>query len=645
MAMRVSNVWRSLGHHKSLHATCLARYGPDVAALHCTTCIGKLMRQRWGSCDGPERKPLRGKIGIGLRMGQLRADGVDGVVPPFLVAVADHRPMVHRGIPPQLAIQDIEAVVRPEDVTIDWAGFFRAALKVKPTDVATAISMDIDGESATVVMRTRAGRTHRDLSKTLFWVYTIISQANRSPMSHALFAIEQTKRDWRKRPDVSVRYLRRAIELIDHMAASLHRLLQPDTLNDDGYWGKLLAMVEGSAGDVDANVGDAGDTAVTKKAVIAMIRKAVAINLTEVQRRFGEWRCASDKLANLQARYVPFRYLMAESPETRKQLLQHLLGARSRNQTNDCFMGKMIDHYAEEINHEINTGGDLPGVGSGLMNLFHTIDHELEGDVKGIESQSSILGVMTTRCRWISRDLLSSRHVIHHNDRYLVSTDTYTDAVMNEAELVARHGARHDRFQSNTAPPCVAPESAGSPVPILRMEKRRLPTTLKITTLAKAAVDRVDIVVLEIVGHNEPHLRTRPWDYTMDYRRAPWGLDNELAMLEGDVGSPDCVGLVSLGTDALSLFALVQTLVEAIPQWPPPTNLYRCNLHVATMDWTSQSAAGVSGWECQILADLPLPNIPVDDRPFPYEHDLADILEGGGTDDDDEDAWCPGEPS
>jgi hypothetical protein len=58
-AMRSTNVWRSFGHHKKLKDVAVGKYGKEVADIHFSACIGKIMGTRWGTYDGPERKYLR----------------------------------------------------------------------------------------------------------------------------------------------------------------------------------------------------------------------------------------------------------------------------------------------------------------------------------------------------------------------------------------------------------------------------------------------------------------------------------------------------------------------------------------------------------------------------------------------------------
>ena len=52
--MRISNVWRSFGHHDNIHNEMVRLYGPGVAAIHTKTVMGGVCRSRWGTFEGPE---------------------------------------------------------------------------------------------------------------------------------------------------------------------------------------------------------------------------------------------------------------------------------------------------------------------------------------------------------------------------------------------------------------------------------------------------------------------------------------------------------------------------------------------------------------------------------------------------------------
>ena len=62
--MRVSNVWRSFGHHRKLKIAASKLYPEYLVEAHFATVIGSVVRTRWASQDGPERKLLRGFFGL-----------------------------------------------------------------------------------------------------------------------------------------------------------------------------------------------------------------------------------------------------------------------------------------------------------------------------------------------------------------------------------------------------------------------------------------------------------------------------------------------------------------------------------------------------------------------------------------------------
>jgi hypothetical protein len=94
MLMRPTNVWRSFGHHRKIRDACSDLFCALCAEAHFATCIGKVVRSRWGSLDGPERKLLRGKLGMTPSLDTIRGDGggeEKPVVGPMSRATADPR--------------------------------------------------------------------------------------------------------------------------------------------------------------------------------------------------------------------------------------------------------------------------------------------------------------------------------------------------------------------------------------------------------------------------------------------------------------------------------------------------------------------------------------------------------------------------
>jgi hypothetical protein len=128
MLMRPTNVWRSFGHHRKIRDACSDLFGALCAEAHFATCIGKVVRSRWGSLDGPERKLLRGKLGMTPSLDTIKDYTDDGgeetpVVGPMSRATADPRRRP-RATAQALAICDAGDI----EATLGLAGLGVAAL-------------------------------------------------------------------------------------------------------------------------------------------------------------------------------------------------------------------------------------------------------------------------------------------------------------------------------------------------------------------------------------------------------------------------------------------------------------------------------------------------------------------------------------
>ena len=572
MIIRVSNVWRSFGHHAKLKETSLALYDPAVTSIHFTTCIGKIIRTRWGSFDGPERKLLRGMFGVGP---SLRSYGSwDEIVPPFLAATADARPWKPKRVQKVLAICDDEAAIGngdaglpPEAKTVDWATIFQCGLKVKAGAAATVVSMDIDGENAAAVMRARAGRAHRDLKGKVMWIYMMLSQIGRWPYSRALYALQKVKGQDRY-GNAEETYFKKALSLLRSMEKEFKCLGSNAAFADDGYWAKIMTFASDDP--------DASSNAMTSKEVSRLIREVVSANRTELLRRFGDWGIGKSR-STPAAKYAIFHYLYADGPDERIAMVSHMLSIELAAETQQCFMGKLISFFREELTAAAadQHGNMCPG---DPLLLFTAIDREVECDVQGVESMNSILRLITTRSRRIKRDLVNARHVILQSDKELVTRETYTTEMMKDANQIAIMGTDHHRFIVPRPPPEIAAMVPPRQKYSLRAEARRVPTACRLAVLTKPFLERYDIAFFCIesiapgMGDDAtPTISKKvgPWYFTSSYRKGKWGLECHATFVDNIELGTDIPALVAIGDTERSLFDCMQELVAAL-QWPPP---------------------------------------------------------------------------
>ena len=152
--MRVSNVWRSFGHHRKLSHATKAVYGKEAANLRMNTTIGKVVKTRWLSLEGPEQKLIRCLLGVTPSL-----EGNDH--PPMLQATAPCGRANSKGLMALVdgGVADVHEFghhgVCPVDLGIVFGHGLNITKDAKPDDVI--LSLDLDNLSKVM----RAGQPDR----------------------------------------------------------------------------------------------------------------------------------------------------------------------------------------------------------------------------------------------------------------------------------------------------------------------------------------------------------------------------------------------------------------------------------------------------------------------------------------------------
>ena len=180
-------------------------YDPATVALHFSTVIGAVVRTRWLSQDGPDRKLLRELFGVMQPLWSY----MGRYVPPMMRALAapTHAPRRKRNFPCILDAVDDGSFdplwVPPAGPTaVDWSRIFSRTLRTKrrarAADADGDVTLDIDLDNAASVLRVRAARAVEDLRTAEFPIQLAISILCRSPTTHCMLAVQKmTKVDER----------------------------------------------------------------------------------------------------------------------------------------------------------------------------------------------------------------------------------------------------------------------------------------------------------------------------------------------------------------------------------------------------------------------------------------------------------------
>ena len=181
-----------------------------------------------------------------------------------------------------------------------------------------------------------------------------------------------------------------------------------------------------------------------KAETMDLIRKCVVGNATEIIRRFREFGIGDDGQTFLP--WSLFELLNSSKDVTAPERCNLLRSLRENACPDDGFSKTFLAWFKTDLDACVAADGRMDD--NLAYNFLAYLDEVIIGDVQAIESQNSVLRIMTTRARCILRDLLSSRHVIRHSEKSLVTAERYTSELKSDAQIIAKRRVSHDRFQA-----------------------------------------------------------------------------------------------------------------------------------------------------------------------------------------------------
>ena len=207
---------------------------------------------------------------------------------------------------------------------------------------------------------------------------------------------------------------------------------------------------------------------------------------------------------------------------------------------------------------------------------------------------------MSTRGRRSKKDLISSRHVIKHSDKSLVTADMYTE----EFKLLAQGEAKqfYDRL------PAIEAKKVDIPKPIRPnlWPVVQLKQAVAIASRVRASTSPFDVVVVEVqrvVGEDEDvpvPLLIGPWVRGCEHQRQSYGL-NCSQLADGQIQLP-CQGHAV--ADFRSLVDLVAACICTIPS---PMAGHTCKASVARIaERPTLRRMTVDGWDDVLEMRLPV---------------------------------------
>ena len=648
---RIANVWRSFGHHKKLEELTRTEYSDEHAKAHFSTSISGVVKSRWGTFEGPERKLIKGLLNISketVDSGVTLGDFDGSFLPPgpqFLpmgkcLAKVVARPRGLRKFGPELPLTDPEPIqddtviienaadLQP-DLTLDWALIYKKALAHGEDGAVRATEMDlaIDGDNLRAIMRIRARKAVFDLSSIWFWIKAMVGHCSRAPFSHGLFALQALK----KSNDDG--YVAQVPNLFARMLDELEYLLEDEAITHPGAWSRVFAVAAGT----DEGSSQVFSEIVSEAEVKDLIFKCVTGNITELLRRYS---CVG--IGNATA---PFWLLigMVQKPGgqewphraelARLLVANHDLGTMSA----DGFTEKFIAWNKDELVYCSQSNGLFQGE---AFLLLDWMKHVLRPDVQNIESKNSVLRIMLVRAKAMLKDLLSSRHVIKSSDEELVAPTAYTEDLRDLSETHAKNfGERfvHVPIIDEPIPGNMSPQT---------MCPLKLGVAAKIVTFVGKACGLFDVIVLR-----SGDVMPRCWVMTSSYRKAKHGLLCDVEEPARDVVVMPPRGLI--GTSHKSLLRYTQDFIESVG-WPISSEseyvldvgsvVERMTLRRMRVSWKTISrpfrvatvSTGASSSSSSTHPPLPPPPT------YDIEADLADMMdyfdEGGGEDNGDADS-------
>lgn len=497
-------------------------YSPATVEFHFSTVIGAVVRTRWLSQDGPDRKLLRGYLGVMPPLWSYMGRRV----PPMMRALAapTRAPRRKRNAPCILDAVDDSSFdpmwVPPTCPTIvDWSRIFARTLRTKRRAGAAHadddVALDIDLDNAASVLRVRAARAVEDMRTADFPIQLAISILCRSPTSHCMLAVQTMTKEFNdsKRVDAcnatsdgtSTRgFITRLHAMFAHALDEYASLTADSSYSDVGVWRLVLDRAQPPGAKFDT-VG-----------IKTSIRRCLFTKVAQFSARFGN-RGAGIKMLTPWSLFSAVMSRPVDAPsDARVSLLTQLLaGPEHRNFPDDGFTEKFVEWARPHLQSSVDDGGRMSNARI-PYNLIHWIDSEVVPSAQKVESDNSVLRIITTRASNVKRDLVSSRHVIKNSPPDTVPQSCYTSEFKQASQLIAVEHDRHARFN----PTPMSPELRAVP-PSAKVQFRhqlagdvchdRVATANKLAAMFARLIVKHDVVRVVLTPPFEPQLVSQYW--------------------------------------------------------------------------------------------------------------------------------------
>ena len=174
------------------------------------------------------------------------------------------------------------AEVEPMEITygdqIDWGPVFRAALAVS-RDSGEDVALAIDNDNLGAVLRVRARHAADDLDSQGFLLKLMIAYVRRSPLSHALFWVQEQKKGQGR-----AGYLAKLPDFFDRLMQECEVLLSDMALASTDWWGQVFEQATRCH----------ERPAAERANLCNVIAAGVVGNAVELWRRFKAYGCGGD---------------------------------------------------------------------------------------------------------------------------------------------------------------------------------------------------------------------------------------------------------------------------------------------------------------------------------------------------------------
>ena len=465
-----------------------------------------------------------------------------------------------------------------EPTTINWSLIFRDALRSKVgVDGAyeADVSMAIDMDNLAEVLRARARKAVEDLASEIYPIKVGVSHISRSPLTHCLMALQEFTKEFNqahkaraaeelaKEPDpnrccASPSFIRRAQALFRAAVCEFADMLTEESKADCCYWDDLFDHLENACQSTqfDAN------------ALESWIRKHVCSNAAQLLRRFGAEGAGGRKATPWSL--FDLLELPAHVPSVgRASFLVDLYSELENDSIRyDGFTEKFLAWSRDDLAH--CDGLMTQPLAADAYALLEWIDQHTVPHAQKVESDNSVLRIVTSRAPNQRLDLLSSRHVIKTSSTDLVPKEIYTSEFKKRCQRIAVDKTKHARFNVATIPDAVP---LGEPLrrrrPQLHLAGTRLQTAVRLAVRVRKAISKYDVVRLTLHLPNTQELSSDLWYFCGKYRSCFHGF--RLVHVSDSVAGIPAVGDAMRAAHGLLLNMAEELVLSAAWPLPPGT--------------------------------------------------------------------------